>query len=89
MHNEMPWAKLFVGPNHDCYYFWSFYRPPDSNIEPITDLQQSLTKLLQNKSDDSIISLTGDFNLPSIKWNDGCGMIDSAPQYGYTLMNPS
>jgi len=52
------------------YCFYSFYIPPDSNIEPITELQQSLTILLQNKSDDSVIFLSGDFNLPSIKWND-------------------
>ena len=38
MQNEMLWAKLVVGPSHDCYYFYSFYRPPDANIDPITDL---------------------------------------------------
>jgi len=85
MQNEMLWAKLVVGPSHDCYYFCSFYRPPDANIDPIIDLQHSLIKLQQNQTDNSIIVLTGDFNLPSIKWNDGCGMIDPAPQYGYAL----
>jgi len=85
MQNEMLWAKLIVGLNHDCYYFCPFYRPPDANNEPIIDLQQSLNRLQQNKPDDSVIFLTGDLNLPNIKWNDGCGMIDSAPQYGYAL----
>jgi len=85
MENEMLWAKLVVGPNHDCYYFCSFYRPPDTNFNPIIGLQQSLTKLQQNKTDNPAIFLTGDFNLPSIEWNDGCGMINPTPQYGYAI----
>ena len=29
--------------------------------------------------------MTGDLNLPNIEWKDGCGMIDSTPQYCYTI----
>jgi len=50
MENEILWAKLRVGSNHNCYYF-SFYRPPDTDANALTMLQQSLIKLQQYKTD--------------------------------------
>jgi len=55
----------------------SFYRPPASNINRINYLRTALSII-----NDSNIILAGDFNLPSITWEDGIGEIGANPVYG-------
>ena len=54
-HNSPP---LIVG---------SIYRPPNSNIEYMTDLCNQLINL-KEKNKNAVIWITGDFNLPDINW---------------------
>ena len=62
---EMVWVKLY-NSNKKPMYLCSFYRPPDSNMHPITQLSESLHKLCLNRAVPPTILLAGDFNLPSI-----------------------
>ena len=50
-------------------------------------LRLYLNKITQRATDLPNIILTGDFNLPSIKWLDGSGQLDSHPIYGVELNN--
>ena len=47
-------------------YLCSFYRPPDNNVHPITQLSncKSLHKLCSNQVTPPTILLAGDFNPP-------------------------
>jgi hypothetical protein len=58
-------------------YIRSFYRNPKGTLEDLENLQQSLSKINTNTNN---IILMGDFNLPSINWENGT--IKPSPQYG-------
>ena len=66
-------------------YICSFYRPPDGDSKPIEELKSALVALglRDNRSDNIIIA--GDFNFPSIVWEDGIGCAESCPTYGKGL----
>jgi len=55
----------------------SFYRPPNNLTEPaaVTNLRDSLSKISAHNPD---IIIAGDFNFPSIKWEEGIGCIQSS-----------
>ena len=74
---EMIWVK--ISPVHgEPISICSFYRPPDSNVNPINDLKIVLGMMTNINN----IILAGDFNLPSITWEDGIGQIGVNPIYG-------
>jgi hypothetical protein len=58
-------------------YIRSFYRNPKGTLEDLENLQQSLSKINTNTNN---IILMGDFNLPSINWENGTNK--PSPQYG-------
>ena len=64
----------------------SFYRPPDSKIDPLLSLQESLQEV-QNIDSSCPIILAGDFNLPDISWENGIGHTKAAPMYGCEVNN--
>ena len=61
-----------------------FYRPPNTDTTPLTQLQTTLHGLQLNHSSPNII-VTDDFNLPSIMWSDTGASITSLPAYGREL----
>ena len=48
-------------------------------------LKEVLLKLLNGKQDFPCIMSAGDFNLPSITWEEGLGSLNSTPAYGQEL----
>ena len=80
---ELIWAKINLY-NSRPLYICSYYRPPHSDLQPILELNESIAKLMRrHQSCDFIIA--GDFNLPSIEWNDVQGTILPNPTYGHNL----
>lgn len=81
---ELVWAKVQFN-NRKPLYIGSFYRPPNSSIKELEQLNLSLDKLQnQLRSLPSILfGGGGDFNLPSIDWGNNC--VKSTPQYGMTM----
>jgi len=78
---ELVWAKLCISgmvPMYIC----AFYRPPNSDVEPIVQLRKFLNSLFNGKSGIPHVVLTGDFNLPDILWTDDGGEMQSNPSYG-------
>jgi len=73
---EIIWAKITLAKRNPIY-ICSFYRPPDSSTEPILQLQVSLNILVNQATEFPNIILSGDFNLPSINWDDGNGLLTS------------
>ena len=65
-------------------YICSFYRPPDSDMYPIIQLNKSLTKLSNREP---MVLVGGDFNFPDIAWIDGYGTIRPDPAYGFEINN--
>jgi hypothetical protein len=59
----------FTEINHVSIILGSFYRPPNTGIETLQELRKSLENLPKN-SEDKIIILPGDFNLPHINWKN-------------------
>ena len=59
-------------------FMFTVYRPPNNLTAPISELRDSLNKLLDQKP--GIIS-AGDFNLPAIQWEEGMGCIQSSSTY--------
>jgi hypothetical protein len=55
-------------PNSKQLIIGSVYRPPNSNIEYMTDLCNQLTNI-EAKYKNAVIWIMGDFNLPDINWN--------------------
>ena len=74
---ELIWAKIML-PNTRPIYLCSFYRPPDSNLNPILQLQCSLNKLAEKSPHMPTFLLLGGFNFPSIVWSDGHGQPGTA-----------
>ena len=78
------WVSRQINPSIDvtCEVIWvsvdrygsspitigSFYRPPGSPPEALTDLTKSATSI--KRGDNSCILIAGDFNLPGIDWNE-------------------
>ena len=83
---EIVWIKLIAGRNHSVF-ICSFYRPPSNDINPLNYLRESLESLYNRESSSSVIILGGDFNLPDILWNEGCGHVSSNPAYGLEINN--
>ena len=81
---EIVWAKITL-PRQDSIHLCSFYRPPDSSIDPILQLQTSLNSLISRSTEFPNIILMGDFNFPSIVWSDGSGQLNACPTYGTEL----
>ena len=61
---EAVWAKLTF-TRMSPIYICSFYRPPNTDTTPLTQLQTTLHGLQLNHSSPNII-IAGDFNLPGI-----------------------
>ena len=62
----------------------SFYRSPSSHLDKLEQLDNSLQQITANSgSNTPHIILGGDFNLPSIDWENG--EINQTPQYGRTI----
>ena len=60
---EMLWCSLHLS-NKKPIYLCSFYRPPNSNADSITELYTSLLQLtVEDSSHTPCIILAGDFNL--------------------------
>jgi len=81
---ELIWVKLTPlnqSPIHIC----TFYHPPTSDSHPLDQLHLSLTNLLNQSKTLPNILLMGDFNFPSITWNNGYGYV--TPTYGSSLNN--
>ena len=80
---ELIWAKINLH-NSPPLYICSYYWPPHSDLQSILELNELIAKLIRrHQSCDFIIA--GDFNLPSIEWNDGQGTILPNPTYGHNL----
>ena len=60
-------------------YIASFYRQPNRDTASLLSLQADLEKLFKNQSVPKLL-LCGDFNLPSINWQDYS--VNDNPQYG-------
>ena len=75
---EAVWAKLTF-PRMSPFYICSFYRPPNIDTTPLTQLQTILHSFQLNHSPPNII-IAGDFNLPSIG-----ASINPSPAYGREL----
>ena len=81
---EGVWSKVEIAGSKPLYV-GSIYRPPNSDVEPLEALDQSLSQLSQ-KSPPNIL-LTGDFNLPSISWDDDNYSTQPNPAYGTEVNN--
>ncbi|KXJ07594.1 hypothetical protein AC249_AIPGENE23028 [Exaiptasia diaphana] len=80
---EVFWLNLLVNGGNPMF-IGVFYRPPDSNILPLENLQSSLDLITSGSNLPNII-LSGDFNLPSIDWNTYS--VSPNPQYGTRVNN--
>lgn len=80
---EIIWAKISLY-NLPSLYICSYYRPPQSDLQPILELGESID-MVKRKNPNCDIIVAGDFNFPSIEWNDGQGTILPNPTYGHNL----
>ena len=53
-----------------------FYRPPNSSINCLLDLQTALDTVLSSSQNPEMV-LVGDFNIPEFDWNTDCASVDS------------
>ena len=83
---ELVWTKLFI-VGIKPLYICSYYRTPNSELEPLVELKNSLSPLLNGKSVPPHPVVTGDFNLPEITWTETGGRLISNPTYGAVLNN--
>ena len=60
---------------------------PNSDLEPLVELNNSLSSLFNGKSVPPHLVVTGDFNLPDITWSETGGRLISNPTYGSVLNN--
>ena len=80
---EIIWAKISLC-NLPSLYICSYYRPPQSDLQPILELGESID-MVKRKNPNWDIIVAGDFNFPSIEWNDGLGTVLPNPTYGHNL----
>ena len=83
---ELVWTKLFI-VGMKPLYICSYYRPPYSDLEPLVELKNSLSSLLNGKSVPPHLVVTGDFNLLDTTWTETGGRLISNPTYGSVLNN--
>ena len=69
-HCEIIWCEVVL-KNRDSIFIGVFYRPPNSGVDIIDELSRSLTLLNKSGIKYRNIILTGDFNMPKLKWVDG------------------
>ena len=83
---EMVWVKLCLDKLKPIYMH-SFYRPPNTSMDPIIKLKHLLliSDIFTHNSESPRIILAGDFNLPGIHWEEGLGHINPSPVYGHEL----
>ena len=79
---EVIWSKLHFKKTKT--YICSFYRPPDSDMYPIIQLNKSLTKLSNREP---MVLVGWDFNFQDIAWIDGYGTIRPNPACGFEINN--
>ena len=66
----------------------SFYRPPNTCMDPIIEFKCLLNDIFTHNSDSARIILAGNFNLPDIHWEEGLGHFNPSPVlavYGHEL----
>ncbi|CAC5368590.1 unnamed protein product [Mytilus coruscus] len=63
---EICWNKIEIKGSKPLYT-GCYYRPPNNNIASIESLNTSLTRLTHSNNLPNLV-LTGDFNMPHIKW---------------------
>ena len=56
-------------------------------MEPLLSLSESLKVIAEKEAYHPIIILGGDFNLPHISWDNGCGQVNPSPAYGLQVNN--
>ena len=83
---ELVWTKLFI-VGIKPLYICSYYRTPNSELEPLVEVKNSLSSFLNGKSVPPHLVVTGDFNLPEITWAETGGRLISNPTYGAVLNN--
>ena len=81
---EIIWAKIDFSERNPIF-ICSFYRPPNNLLQPLVQLHESLSELLNSNVSLPCIILVGDFNLPSIYWSDGSGQLQSCPVYHHEI----
>ncbi len=79
--SESIWVKIQC-KNQPWLFVGAHYRPPNGDIQPVIELTSTLTKITQEHPASNII-LGGDFNLPSIDWEQAS--VKDKPQYGNNL----
>ena len=82
----MTWAKI-LPIQGETILIGSFYRPPDTDITPMDELKVFLSSFSQAKKFKNNVIIAGDFNFPSIIWEDGVGSIGGNPMYGREINN--
>lgn len=65
---EIIWAKIQIDSNTPLFVS-SVYRPPDGNHLTLEHLHESINTLTNNTTNPNMF-ITGDFNLPSIDWDN-------------------
>ena len=81
---EMVWVKLCLDKLKPIYVC-SFYRPPNTSMDPIIEFKHLLSDIFTHNSESPRIILAGDFNLPDIHLEEGLGHINLSPVYGHEL----
>ena len=82
---EIVWSKIALA-NCKPLYHGSFYRQPNNNNHALEQLEESLHKIPREKGFANII-LSGDFNLPSLTWDEDNYSAKNQPIYGATVNN--
>ena len=67
---EILWCEV-ICPDNKSLFVGVFYRPPSSSIDVINELSKSMSLLSKSGKKTRNVILTGDFNLPRLKWQDG------------------
>ena len=81
---ESVWGKIIFAGKQPLYV-GSFYRPTNCDPKPLEELDRAVRKLTGKNSLPNII-LCGDFNTPSINWdNNSIIKGQNGPQYGKKL----
>ena len=83
---EFIWVKLLTQESQPVF-ICSFYRPPNCEMEPLLSLNGSLKVIAEKEANYPVIILGGDFNLPHISWDNGCGQVNPSPAYGLQVNN--
>ena len=67
---EILWCEVICHDNKSLFV-GVFYRPPSSSLDVIKELNKSMSILSNHGKKARNVILTGDFNLPKLKWQDG------------------